>query len=78
VFAEEFSKARPCSERPIEQVKKVIQEFLGDGYEKGRQEIDVFVSSKTKACKATVSNALKELVEDGKIWSPRFGYYKKK
>lgn len=73
LFAEEFSKPSTTTQRPIEQVQKLILEFLADGNERSRQEIDDYLLTKTKACKATVSNALKKLAKDDKI-SHRFGY----
>ena len=78
LFADEFSKARVISVRPIVKVQSLILELFADGKERNRHEIDVYVEPRSEACTATVSNALKKLLDKGDVESPRFGWYKKK
>lgn len=76
LFTEDFSKAVDKT-KTIDRVKRNILEFLLYDLDKSRNEIDVFVHVKMKVCKATISNALKELLNNGKIISPKFGFYRK-
>jgi hypothetical protein len=76
LYTDDFSKAQGKT-KTIDRVKKHILDFLSLNSNKNRKEIDDYVHSKMKVCKATISNALKELLNEKKIYSPKFGSYRR-
>ncbi|MGD6933336.1 MAG: hypothetical protein ACQCN5_03930 [Candidatus Bathyarchaeia archaeon] len=77
LFTLDYSKPALKHQRPIDQIQALILEFLGDGKEHSRREIDAYITPRNQACTATISNALKKLVNKGEV-TTRFGYYQKK
>jgi DNA-binding transcriptional ArsR family regulator len=76
LFTESRSNQRKYVIQPIEKAMKAVLEFLKDGKERSRSEIDDFVLPKTGVSKATLSNALKKLLfEEGKLIH-RHGFYR--
>ena len=78
LFTDTFSKTQSTAERPIEQVKKLIVEFLADGNKRSRAEIDAYVQPRCNVCYATISNAVAKLSKCEDIKGEGFGYYRKK
>ncbi|MCW3999901.1 MAG: hypothetical protein NWE93_06655 [Candidatus Bathyarchaeota archaeon] len=78
LFTLDYSKPALKCQRPINKVQALILEFLADGKEHSRKEIDTYVEPRSEACTATVSNALKKLLDKGDLDSPKFGWYRKK
>lgn len=76
LFTESLSSQRKYIIQPIVKAMKAVLEFLKDSKERSRNEIDDFVLPKTGVSKATLSNALKRLVDEGKILNPRHGFYR--
>jgi len=58
-----------------QKVKDLILEFLKDGKERSRQEIVNYVLSCMQVSIPTIEIARKELLDEGKICQPRYGFY---
>jgi len=76
LFTEEWSRPIVSKQLPKQRAKDLITSILFDGTEKGRNEIVLAVLAKMDVSIATIDNALKELLTDGKINSDRHGFYK--
>jgi len=59
-------------------VKEFILEFLKDGKERSRQEIVNYVLSRMQVSIPTIEIARKQLLDEGKISQPKYGFYKLK
>lgn len=75
LFTDNFSSQSKTRIRPIEIAMKSVLEFLKDFKVKGRGQIDNHVLQKTGVSKATLSNGLKRLVDEGKISKHGHGFY---
>ena len=63
---------------PRNQVKELVLSFLADGKIKQRKDIDLYVGSKINVGKATISNALNDLLNERRVCQPKYGFYKLK
>jgi hypothetical protein len=75
LFTDEFTERKQRKKRPRDQVKELVLQFLSDGKNSQRKEIDGYVNSRIKVGPATISNAFEELVNEGKISQPKYGFY---
>jgi len=78
LFVEGWTKRRVRKKRPRDQVKELILQFLAEDNVRQRKDIVSFVNNQIRVGDATIANALDDLLKEGKICQPKYGFYKLK
>jgi len=77
LIAESFTRTSREKSK-ITQAKGFILEFLKDGKEKSRQAMIEYVLSRMQVSIPTIEIARRQLLDEDKIWQPRYGFYRLK
>jgi len=75
MYKKKTKERRPL---PRNRVKELVLRFLANERIKQRKDIDLYIMSKIDVGKATISNALADLINEQRVCQPKYGFYKLK